>query len=181
MMRGDSIMLWEIDPFHSLVEFSVQHLKISLVKGRFTDLHGSINFTPQKIEQSWVKAQVATASIHTGVPQRDAHLRSADFFEVATYPTIAFESTQMGSIEHNRGMIHGNLLLHGVTRPITLLATFTGQGKDPFTDAWRIGFSGTAIIDRREFGIGLNVAHGSADSIGFNVRIDVIIESVLVN
>ena len=172
-------MIWEIDPFHSLVEFSVQHLKISMVKGRFTDLRGSINFTPQQLEQSWVKAQIATSSLHTGVAQRDAHLRSADFFEVSTYPTITFESTHLGGIEQNRGLVNGNLSLHGVTRPISLLVAFTGRGKDPLTDAWRIGFSATTTIDRREYGIAVKSVRGMGDSIGYAVRIDVIVEAIL--
>lgn len=83
-------MLFRIDPLHSLVEFSVQHLKISLVKGRFPEVRGDIVLDPQRPEGSSISAEVATASISTCVPQRDAHLRSTDFFDAQTYPTITF-------------------------------------------------------------------------------------------
>jgi polyisoprenoid-binding protein YceI len=172
-------MLWKIDPFHSLVEFSVQHLKISTVKGRFTEVHGTLNLDIQHPEQSWVKAQIATNSIHTGASQRDAHLRSADFFEVAKYPTITYASSQVKAAEQNRSLVAGELSFHGVTRPVPLQVMYTGNGQDPMTDAWRVGLHGAATIDRRDFGISFNQEKGGISLIGYEIRIYMTIEAIL--
>lgn len=172
-------MLWKIDPFYSLVEFSVQHLKVSTVKGRFTDVHGTVDLDTQHPEQSSVKAQIATSSIHTGAPQRDAHLRSADFFDVTKYPTISYTSTQVKVIEQNRVLVSGELSLHGVTRPVPMQVMYTGNGQDPMTEAWRVGLHGAATIDRRDFGISFDQEKAGVHLIGFEIRIYMTIEATL--
>ncbi|GHO63286.1 hypothetical protein KSC_021780 [Ktedonobacter sp. SOSP1-52] len=144
-------MPWEIDPHHTLVEFSVTHLTINIVKGRFKDTHGTIHLDPQHPENSWVKAHIQTASIDTGVAQRDAHLRSADFFEVITYPTITFESTNVQPTGTNSSIVTGNLTLHGVTNTIELQTEFTGSVRDPLTESLRIGLTARGVLDRRMF------------------------------
>jgi polyisoprenoid-binding protein YceI len=172
-------MAWEIDPFHSLVEFSVRHLAITTVKGRFSEVHGTIHLDPQYPERCWVKAQVETASIQTGAPQRDAHLRSADFFEVARYPTISFESTQVRPQDQNRAILDGNLTLHGVTKPVSFYVMYTGQSQDPFTGGWRAGLCASTMIDRREFCMSYNQkSNMGALIVGYEVRIDVTVEAV---
>ncbi|HTK08585.1 MAG TPA: YceI family protein [Ktedonobacteraceae bacterium] len=172
-------MLWEIDPFHSLVEFSVQHLKVSTVKGRFTEVHGTTNLDTQHPEHSWVKVQIATNSIHTGASQRDAHLRSADFFEVVKYPSITYTSTQVKLIDQNRAYVNGDLTLHGVTRPVALQVMYTGNSQDLITEAWRVGLHGTTIIDRRDFGITFNKERAGTLLIGHEIRIYMTIEAIL--
>jgi polyisoprenoid-binding protein YceI len=172
-------MAWDIDPFHTLVEFSVRHLTIMTVKGRFPDVHGTIHLDPQYPEHCRVKAQIETASIHTGSSQRDAHLRSADFFEVAKYPTITFESTLIKPMGQNRSILNGDLSLHGVTKPVSMSVMYTGHTRDPFTNAWRVGLCGATMIDRREFCMKYNERNGvGALIVGYEVRIDINIEAV---
>ena len=173
-------MAWEIDPFHSLVEFSVSHLMISTVKGRFNDLRGTIHLDAKYPENSWVKAQIKSESIFTGVPPRDAHLRSADFFDVSRYPTITFESTKVNVVDPQRSMLEGNLSLCGETRPITLQVIYTGQAQDPTTSAWRVGLAALTTIDRRDFGMMFNQGAPSVAVIGYKIRIEANIEAILI-
>lgn len=104
-------MVWIIDPLHTLVEFSVVHLKINLVKGRFYEVRGSLHLDFQYPERSWVKAQINAASLSIGVATRDQHLRSADFFDTTRYPFINFESTHVQQTEAAKGLVTGNLTL----------------------------------------------------------------------
>ncbi|MBO0795191.1 MAG: YceI family protein [Ktedonobacteraceae bacterium] len=172
-------MAWEIDPMHSTVEFSVRHLMINTVKGHFPNVRGTIHLDTKYPELSWVKAQVEAASISTFAPQRDAHLRSADFFEVARYPTITFESTLIKPVSPNRCYLNGNLSLHGQTRPVTFAVEYTGHNRDMYTDAWRIGLSAVTVIDRRQFGITYNPEYvGGGLIIGNEVRIEIHVEAV---
>jgi len=174
-------VIFAIDPLHSVIEFSVGHLNISLVKGRFSEVRGTIDLDPQYPERSSITAQAATESIYTGSAQRDAHLRSADFFDAATYPTIAFESTQIQLVDQTHCWLGGNLSLHGMVRPITFRVTYTGTSRDPLTDAWRIGLSATTKIDRREYGMKFSsrLAEGIA-MIGNETRIDIYVEALSV-
>lgn len=172
-------MTWIIDPLHTLVEFSVVHLKISLVKGRFYEVRGSIHLDFQQPERSWVKAQVNTASISTGVAARDNHLRSADFFDVAQYPTIDFESTSIRQTGARTGIVTGNLSLHGVTRVVSFQATFGGSTPDFESDSWRLGMSAKGSIDRRVFNIQYNqLVKGGVVLIGDQINIEIYMEAV---
>ena len=173
-------MAWEIDRFHSLVEFSVQHLKVATVKGRFTEVQGTIELDPQNPIRSWVKAQIMTNSIHTGATQRDVHLRTADFFEIAKYPTITFVSTQVKHIDTNRFIVQGDLTLHGVTRPVQLPTIYTGLSQDILTEAWRVGLHANTVIDRRNFGMTFNQNRAGVILVGYEIHIDIIIEAVMV-
>lgn len=173
-------MPWEIDPYHSVLEFSVKHLMISTVKGRFNDLHGTINLDTQHLEYSSVTAQIPAASLDTGMPQRDAHLRSSDFFDVTKYPIITFTSTNVKAVGPNRCIVEGNLSLHGITKYISLQTTYTGRSPDPLTEAWRIGLYATTIFDRREFGMTFREDRGAISVIGFETRIDIHIEALQV-
>jgi polyisoprenoid-binding protein YceI len=172
-------MPWEIDRFHSLVEFSVQHLKVATVRGRFTEVQGTIELDPQNPERSWAKAQIMTNSIHTGAPQRDVHLRTADFFEINRYPTIAFESTQVKHVDKNRFIVEGNLSLHGVKRPVQLRVIYTGLSQDMLTEAWRVGLRANTMIDRRNFGMTFNQNRAGVILVGYDIYIDIIIEAVM--
>src|SRR5579859_6261043 len=158
-------MILEIDPFHTLVEFQVRHLMITVVKGRFIDMHGNINIDPNHLEASKVTTVINAASIHTGAPQRDAHLRSADFFEVIKYPTITFVSTQIQSAGQNRFLMNGNLSVHGVTRAVSLRVGYMGRTQDFTTQAWRMGLHAETLLDRRDFGITYNQNQAGIDLI----------------
>jgi polyisoprenoid-binding protein YceI len=147
---------WTLDPAHSTVEFSAKHMMFTTVKGRFTDVEGSVIVDGDSPVTAVVDVTMKAASIDTRTEQRDQHLRSADFLDVETHTTITFKSTKVeGTKEHFK--LTGDLTIRGVTRPITLDATYEGAGKDPWGGE-RIGFSADAKLDRREFGLIWNQA-----------------------
>jgi polyisoprenoid-binding protein YceI len=147
---------WTLDPTHSTVEFSAKHMMFTTVKGRFTDVEGSVIVDGDSPVTAVVDVTMKAASIDTRTEQRDQHLRSADFLDVETHTTITFKSTKVeGTKEHFK--LIGDLTIRGVTRPITLDATYEGAGKDPWGGE-RIGFSADAKLDRREFGLIWNQA-----------------------
>ena len=175
-------MFWEIDPFYSLVEFSVWHLMINIVKGRFKEVHGTIQLDPKHPEESTVKAQVSAASIDTGIAPRDGHLRSADFFEVAKYPMITFESTSIQQVGAKNAIVTGNLTLHGITKAVQFQAELTGYTRDPETAIWRIGLSAVTTLDRRIFNIQYQQQPNNQNTvvIGNEIRISLHIEAAQV-
>ena len=151
---------WNIDPAHTLVEFSAKHMMITKVKGRFGAVTGTIMMDAASPDRSSVTADIDTTSIDTGVGQRDDHLRSADFLDVATYPSITFRSrTVEGAAvrEGDRFRVVGDLTIRGTTREVVLDATFDGAGRDPWGGE-RASFSAETTIDRRDFGLTWNQA-----------------------
>lgn len=162
-------MNWEIDPTHSHVSFTVRVMSISTTRGRFTTLSGRLHIDEQNPANSWVDAQMEATSIDTRNKLRDAHLRSAAFFDVKKHPTITFTST---NIEHAGGQdyqVTGNLTLHGVTRPITFDVHYRGQSS---MMGVRAGFSTSATINRRDFGLGQGAAVRLAASSMVTIEID---------
>jgi polyisoprenoid-binding protein YceI len=148
---------WTIDPAHTDVSFSVKHLMISTVRGRFADVKGTITFDGTDVTGAQVDAEIAAASIDTRQDQRDAHLRSADFFEVEKYPTITFRSRRVERVKGERYRIVGDLTIRDVTREVVLDGTDEGRGRDPWGGE-RLGFSAATTIDRRDFGLTWNQA-----------------------
>ena len=123
--------VWHIDPRHSLAQFSVKHMMVSKVRGQFTGISGTIVDAADDPKRSSVKAAIDVTTLITGDPQRDEHLRSPDFFDVANYPTMTFESRSIsGSREHFK--VTGDLTIRGQTREVTLDVTFNGVGTNPF-------------------------------------------------
>jgi polyisoprenoid-binding protein YceI len=149
--------LWQIDPAHTDVSFSVKHLMISTVRGRFADVRGSIQLDEEDVTRSSVHVEIATASIDTRQEQRDAHLRSGDFFEVERYPTITFRSRRVERVARDRYRIVGDLTIRDKTREVVLDATDEGRGRDPWGGD-RLAFSATTKIDRGDFGLTWNQA-----------------------
>ena len=152
-----TLTTWTIDPAHTEVGFSVKHLMISTVRGRFADARGTIKLDGDDLTRASIDAEIATASIDTRQEQRDAHLRSADFFEVEKYPTITFRSTNVERVKNDRYRITGDLTIRDVTREVVLEGTDEGRGRDPWGGD-RLGFSATTTIDRRDFGLTWNQA-----------------------
>jgi polyisoprenoid-binding protein YceI len=150
---------WKVDPVHSNVEFHVKHLGIATVKGQFTDFEGTLEVGEDGARAS---GSVEVASIDTREPQRDAHLRSADFFEVDSFPRIEFASTAIRPLDEDEFEIDADLTIHGATRPVTLKAVFEGAETDPQGNE-RVGVSASTQINRREFGITFNAALGSGN------------------
>src|SRR5579875_1330034 len=148
---------WEIDPKHTTVEFAVRHMMVSTVKGRFTDVKGTIVTDMNDYTKSVVDVTIATASVDTRDEQRDAHLKSPDFFDVEKYPTITFKSTKVVSEDANHLTVIGDLTMHGVTRSVELKTELSGQGKTPYGPEVA-GFTATTSINRKDFGLEWNVA-----------------------
>ena len=153
-----STTTWNIDPVHSVAEFKVKHMMISNVKGQFSKLTGALTLDESDLANSRVEASIEAASIETRDPQRDAHLKSADFFDVEKFPTLSFQSTGVTLVRDGELAVEGNLTIHGVTRK----ERFTVEGPTPpAKDPWgntRIGISATAKINRKDFGLTWNAA-----------------------
>jgi polyisoprenoid-binding protein YceI len=148
---------WKIDAAHSHIEFAVKHMMISTVKGRFTDVTGTITAVDDDPAASVVDISIATASIDTREPQRDAHLRSTDFFDAEKYPAITFKSTRVEDIRGDRFRLVGNLTIHGVTGEVALDVTSEGRGTDPWGGE-RAGYSAKTSIKRSDYGLRWNQA-----------------------
>jgi polyisoprenoid-binding protein YceI len=148
---------WEIDAAHSEVGFAVKHLMISTVRGRFASLRGTIRLDETGLARSSVEVEIDAASIDTRQEQRDAHLRSPDFFDVEAFPLITFRSGRVVPIGDDRFEVTGELTMHGVTREVVLEARSEGRGVDPWGNE-KVAFSAETRIDRRDFGLGWNQA-----------------------
>jgi polyisoprenoid-binding protein YceI len=146
---------WAVDPVHSNVEFAVRHLMITTVKGRFTDVHGTVVLDDERPEASSADITIGVASIDTREPQRDAHLKSADFFDAEVYPTITFRSRSVRDYSAAGLTLVGDLTIHGVTREVALQVTSEGRSPDPW-GGQRAGFTATTRIKRSEFGLTWN-------------------------
>jgi polyisoprenoid-binding protein YceI len=148
-------MIWKIDPTHSHVSFAVRVLSVSTTRGRFHALRGHLHIDEQNPANSWVEAEVEAASIDTHIKLRDAHLRSAAFFDVKQYPTISFTSTNVEHVGGQNYQVTGNLTLHGVTKPITFDVAYRGQST---LMGARTGLTAKATINRNDFGVGRGAA-----------------------
>jgi polyisoprenoid-binding protein YceI len=169
---------WALDQAHSSVSFSVRHLMVSKVRGQFDVFDGEIVTGADPLASS-VSATVDLSSIDTGNADRDAHIRSADFFDVDQYPTLSFRSTGVRA-DGDDFLVDGELTLHGVTRPVTLGLEVNGfQHASPFGDV-RAGFSATGEISRKDYGIDINMPlEGGGVVVGDKVQIALEIEAIL--
>lgn len=148
---------WTVDPAHSNVEFSIRHLMISTVKGRFGGVAGSVVIDETNPGGSSLDITIDVSSIDTREAQRDTHLRSADFFDVETFPSMTFRSTRVDRIAEHELKVGGDLTIRNQTRPVVLDVTAEGRGKDPWGGD-RAGFSAVAKIKRSDFGLTWNQA-----------------------
>jgi polyisoprenoid-binding protein YceI len=149
---------WNLDPVHSVAEFKVKHMMISNVKGQFTGIKGMLTLDEANVIDSYVEASIEAASINTRDPQRDAHLKSADFFDVDKFPSLSFKSTRVSRAGDRELAVTGNLTIHGITRNVV----FTVEGPTPpAKDPWgntRLGLSASTKINRKDFGLTWNAA-----------------------
>ena len=152
VVAAPAITTWKIDPVHSNAQFKVKHMMISNVKGEFTALNGSLEFDNENIANSQVEAAIDATSISTRDPQRDAHLKSADFFDVEKFPALTFKSTKVAKQSGGELQVTGDLTIHGVTKSITVKIAMTGTGKDMKGNPV-IGFESTFTVNRNDFGI----------------------------
>jgi polyisoprenoid-binding protein YceI len=153
-----AVSTWKIDPVHSQAQFKVKHMMISNVKGEFTAVSGSLELNEADITKSRVQASIDATTINTRDPQRDGHLKSADFFDVEKFPTLTFNSTAITKKGDGWFAASGDLTIHGVTRNVTFeVEGPSAPAKDPWGNT-RIGLSATAKINRKDFGLVWNSA-----------------------
>jgi polyisoprenoid-binding protein YceI len=170
---------WDIDVVHSEIEFTVRHLMVSKVKGRFRAFSGTFVTAENPLESS-VEATVELSSIDTGNADRDAHLRSVDFFDVENHTTLEYRSTGIRYDDDEGFVVDGELTLRGVTKQVPLNLEIHGfQQTTPFGDS-RTGFTATGELDRRDFGVSFNAAlEGGGVALGNKVQITLEIEAIL--
>lgn len=145
---------------HAAVQFRIQHLGYSWLNGRFNDFSGEFSYDEANPAAAKASVLINAASLDTNHAERDKHLRSDDFLDVAKYPEIRFVSTKYQPSGDGKGMLYGNLTLHGVTRPVAINLTKIGEGQDPW-GGYRAGFEGTTEINRSDFGVDKNLGPAS--------------------
>ena len=167
---------WEIDQAHSSVVAVAKHMMVAKTRGHFGSFSGTLHVgeTP---EESWAEATIDAATIDTGVEMRDNHLRSADFLDVETYPTITFRSTKVEVTGEDTFRLHGDLTMRGITQPVILDVEYQGMVGDPKGN--RAGFSATGELDREAFGMTWNMAIESGGVlVGKRLKVELEIEAI---
>jgi polyisoprenoid-binding protein YceI len=178
MEAGMARDTWEFDPVHSSIAFSVRHMVIAKVHGRFGKWAGTLQLDEGAPAASRIEARIDAASVDTNDPQRDAHLRSADFFDVERFPDIRFTSTRIEPVGEARYRVTGDLTIRGVTRETVLDVEQTGRIRDPWGND-RTGFSAKTAIDRKDFGVSFNqVLDAGGLAVGDRVEIAVEVEAL---
>ncbi len=171
-------MSWQIDSAHSEINFTVRHMMISNVRGRFEKFTGSVDFDEQTPANSTVDVTIDTASINTREEKRDAHLRSPDFLNVEQYPSMTFKSTRVEALDKTHGRLHGDLTIRGVTRPVVLDVEYAGMSKSPWGTT-SAGFTATTRINRKDWGLEWNVALETGGwLVGDEIKIEIELELV---
>jgi polyisoprenoid-binding protein YceI len=168
---------WTIDPSHSSVEFVARHLMVTKVRGRFGAVEGAVTIADDPLQSS-VVAKIDAASVDSGDAKRDAHLRSADFFDVEQYPTIEFTSKRVEDRGDGTYKVFGDLTVHGVTREVGLDLEYEGSTQDPWGGT-RAGFSASTEVNRKDWGLEWNVALETggllvSDKVRLNLDIQVV-------
>ncbi len=173
---------WIFEPGHTAAEFCVRHMMVTWVRGHFKDVHGSLEFDLEDPATLSLEAMIAAAGLWTGEPQRDEHLRSADFLDVAHHPAITFQSTNSERTGGNDYQLTGKLTIRGVTRTATLSLRSLGKWRTPYNDAQvtRVGFTGETVINRHDFWVSWNSSMENAGIVvGSEVFITMDIEAIL--
>jgi polyisoprenoid-binding protein YceI len=152
---GKNVIAWKTDPAHSNIQFSIRHMVIAEVTGKFKEFEATLNQHSEDFSGSEISATIKTGSITTENIDRDKHLASADFFDVEKYPELSFVSKTFEKIDDDRYMLKGDLTIHGITKPVEIRTTFFGQAVDPWGNL-RAGFKGTTSINRFDFGLQWN-------------------------
>jgi polyisoprenoid-binding protein YceI len=167
---------YQFDKAHTNVGFQVRHI-FTMLSGRFADYTGTIQVDRAKPANSTVEFTIQATSIDTAEPRRDQHLRSADFFDVATHPTITFKSTSVKANGKDSFLVTGDLTMRGVTKPVTLPVTLLGEGKDPMGNE-KMGLETALTINRKDFGLVWNRAlETGAMLVGEEVKVQIAIEA----
>jgi polyisoprenoid-binding protein YceI len=151
---------WWFEPGHTGAEFCARHMMVSCVRGHFKNVHGKVDFDPEKPQDASVEATIDARGLWSGEPDRDAHLKSADFLDVENHPTITFKGKGVELVSATEGKMKGDLTIRGVTRPVTLDVRYLGQWDTPWWEdgvdkgpKTRAGFLGRTRINRKDFGV----------------------------
>lgn len=164
---------WQLDPAHTNIEFAVKHLMIATVRGRFGDVQGTVQVDEENSRSAKVDVTIQAASVDTRQDQRDTHLRSPDFFDAPQFPTIRFVSRAIEGDSRKEFRLIGDLTIRGVTKEVTVNVSNEGQGVDPWGNL-RAGFSASAKIDRRDFGLTWNQALETGGiAVGHDVKLTI--------
>ena len=148
-------MAWQIDPAHSQIQFSVRHMMISNVRGRFENFTGNVEFDEADPLSSTVEVKIEAASINTKEPQRDTHLKSPDFLDAENFPYVYFKSKRVEKIDDHRGRVIGDLNIRDITREVVLEVEYAGQAKSPWGTI-SAGFSASTALSRKDWGLNWN-------------------------
>lgn len=153
--QTNNIVTWKTDPAHSNVQFSIRHMVIAEVTGKFKEFEATLKQQSEDFSGSEISATIKAASITTENADRDNHLKSPDFFDVEKYPELLFTSRSFEKLDDDRYSLKGDLTIHGVTKPVEIRTEFFGQAVDPWGNL-RAGFKGTTTINRFDFGLQWN-------------------------
>lgn len=170
--------VWALDTTHSEAAFTARHLMVTKVRGRFAVSGGAVTIAENPLESS-VEATLDVVSVHSGEAGRDEHLRSADFFDAEHYPTITFRSTKVEAARDGEYKLTGDLTIKDVTKPVTLDLEYLGTVESPFGDT-RAGFSATAEISRKDWGLDFNMAlEAGGVVVGDKIKLNIDAETIL--
>jgi polyisoprenoid-binding protein YceI len=172
-------MSWTIDTVHSHVGFSVKHMMVATVRGRFTGYRGALRLDPSDFTRSSFEGEIDVASIDTGNADRDNHLRTNDFFAAQNHPKISFKSTGIEAKGEGEYVVRGDLTIRGVTRPVALDVEYQGTSKNPYGQTVTgLGVRGT--INRKDFGVSFNaLLETGGVAVGEKVKIEIDVEAIL--
>ena len=171
-------MSWSIDPVHTHVSFSARHMMVTTVRGQFKQYRGTVNFDPADFTRSSFEGEIDVASIDTGNAQRDDHLRTSDFFDAPSHPKITFKSTRIEPKGDGEYIVHGDITIRGVTKPLALEVEFHGVSKNPWGQTVA-GLSAHASVNRKDFGVNYNaVLEAGGVAISEKVKIEIDAELV---
>jgi len=171
---------WKFDSAHTSASFSARHMMVTTVRGTFAPPTGTLEFDPENPAAAHVEAQLDATTLSSGVTDRDNHLRSADFLDVANYPTITFKSTKVELTGGDEANVTGDLTIRGVTHPVVLKAEYLGKVNSPFGDT-RVGFTASTKINREDWGLTWNVGiEAGGVLVGKEIKIELDLEAILV-
>jgi len=170
---------WAFEPGHTAAEFCVRHMMVTFVRGHFKNIHGTLEFDPDNPAAGTVEVEIQSGQLWSGEPERDDHLRSGDFLDVASHPVITFRSTNVRRVAGNEYKVTGDLVIRGVKRPVTLQTRYLGKWNTPFNDT-RVGFAAETVINRHDFGVSWNAEmENGGIVVGSDVLITIDAEAIL--